>query len=112
MFAQSGDVAPRSHELEIPGTVAGVTVEHGATQLVVADDEALVDATAFVAQDQSFGSLRDCEITRSIQFDASDLELRSRQRSTVSGHADLGEMHRTDARLLPQRRHQAEGAVA
>ena len=48
------------------------------------------------------------EVAGREQVDAGDLQLRRRQRAAVAADAVLGQMRRADARLLPQRRDQAD----
>ncbi len=74
-LAQVRDVGALLEQVEIPGAVGGIAVENGAYDLVVAQNDALVDAARRVAQhhfviDVAFG-----EIAGREQIDAGDLEL-------------------------------------
>ena len=53
-LAHRRDVGAVAQMLEIPGAVDGVAIEHGADDLLVAQDDALVDAAVGVLQHDLF----------------------------------------------------------
>ena len=112
LFAQRTDAACFGHQLDVPGTVAGVAIEHRAAHPVIFEHEALIDAALGIAEHQRLAARRILQIAGGKNLDAGHLELRDRQRAGEAGQSDLREMAGTHPRLFPQGSHQAIGAVA
>ena len=98
--------------LEIPGAVDGVAVEHGADDLLVAQDDALVDAAVGVLQHDVLLVRRRREIAGGEQVDAGHLQLGRDHRAVIGGKALHGEVIGADLGLIEQRRDQAVGLAA
>ena len=111
-LAEGGDVGVLAQQLEVPGAVDGIAVEHGALHAVVLDDQLLVDAAGRVAQDEFLAVRAAVEVAGREQVDAGDLELGARHRALVAADAVLREVAGTDLGLLPQRRDQAVADAA
>ena len=95
--------------LEIPGSVNRIAVEHGADDLLVAQNDPLVDAARGVLHHDFFLVRARREITGREQVDARDLQLGRDHRSRVAGKAFHGELVGADLGLIEQRRHEAVG---
>src|SRR5690348_8697709 len=89
-----------AQQLEVPGTVNRIAVEHGTPDLVVLHDDLLVDAARRVFENELLGVGAAAEVAGREQIDARDLELRRRLRARVAADAELGEMVREHLRLL------------
>ena len=98
--------------LEVPGAVDGVAIEHGADDLLVAQDDALVDAAGGVLQHDLFLVRARREIAGREQVDAGDLQLGRGDRAVIGGEALHGEVVGADLGLLEQRRHEAVDLAA
>src|SRR6185437_17152068 len=112
LLAQSADVNATGHELEIPGPEARIAVEHHPLQAMVAQHQALVYAAPVIPEDERLAAFGLGKVSRRIDLYSRDFELCRGQRATVTTHADLGEVGGTDARLLPERRHETKHGVA
>ena len=103
-----------AHQLEIPGAVGDIAVQHRADQLVVAHHELLVDAAAVVAQrDLVVGFVGRHQRAGREHIDAGDLEAGGqRLRRRHSALLVAGQTRGADLGLVPERRHQAEDLAA
>src|SRR5690606_20706745 len=97
---------------EVPGAVAGIAVEAGAHQLVVADDQLLVQPAGRIAEHDLLGAVAAHELAGREQVDAGDLELGRDRRAAIDADAVGGQVVGADLGLLEQRRHQAIGDAA
>src|SRR5690606_33786208 len=109
---QRSDVATFGHELEVPWTVLHIAIQHGASDAVLLDHDALVDAAFRVPQHERFARRSAEKVASREQIDARDLELRRDERAGVASDAELREMRGAYVRLLEQRRDKAVGAIA
>ena len=107
VLAHVGDLGPLAHELEEPGPVRRVAVEHGPGELVVADDQLLVDPGPGVLIEDLLGPLAALVVAGGEQVDAGHLELGRGHRALVAPIAQAGQVIGADLGLLEQRRHQA-----
>ncbi len=112
VVAHRSDVLAVLDQLEIPGAVHRVAVEHRPHQALVLQHQLLVHAAQAVREHDLVRALAAHEIAGGEQVDAGDLELGRGHRAGVAADAELGQVVGADLGLLEQRRHQAVGDAA
>ena len=111
-LAHLGNIGAVAQMLEIPGAVDGVAIEHGADDLLVAQDDPLVDAAVGVLQHDFLLVRARGEIAGGEQVDAGHLQLGRDDGSLVAGKALQRELIGANPGLVEQRRDEAVGLAA
>ena len=109
LVAKGRDIGTVAHQLEVPGTVQGIAVEHRALDAVVLEHHLFVHADAGVAIDDGLGLRVITVIPGGEDIDPADLELGRGHRALIAAIAQPGEVVGADLALFEQRRDQAVG---
>ncbi len=75
MVADLAHVLAVAHELQVPGAVHGIAVQHGANQLVIFDDQFFVNMTGGIFEYQIFTVIITDKVTGWKQIDTGDFQL-------------------------------------
>ena len=110
--AHRRDVGALLQQVEIPGAVGGIAIEHGADDAVVAQDDALVDAARGIAQHDLVLLVAFRKVARREQIDAGDLELGRGGGAGVAADLLAGERGAERLGHLVQRRDQPVALAA
>ncbi|MEY9514527.1 hypothetical protein ABIF16_005258 [Bradyrhizobium elkanii] len=108
-LAHMRDVGAVTQMLEVPGAVDGVAIEHGADDLLVLQDDALVDAAVGVLQHDLLLVRARREVAGREQVDAGDLQLGRGDRAVIGGKTLHREVVGADLGLVEQRRDETVG---
>ena len=73
-FAEVGDAGVFAHQLEVPGAVDGVAIEHGTLDAVVVNDQFLVGTRGRVLQHHDLVTLGLVEVTGGEQVNTGHLQ--------------------------------------
>ena len=111
-IAEVGNVGMFAHQLEVPGAVQGVPIQHRAGQLVVLQHQFLVGATADVLEHDFLKPFAPHEIAGGEQIDAGDLQFGRGHRALIAGDAMFRQVVGAHASLLEQGRDQPVGDAA
>ena len=111
-LAHLRNVGAVAQMLEVPRAVDGIAIEHGADDLLVAQNDPLVDAAGGVLHDDLFLVRARREIAGGEQVDAGHLQFGRNHRAVIGGKTLHGEVVGANLGLVEQRSDEAVGLAA